>query len=195
MSFGELPYDIMELIYNEKVKIEKLEKIEKSAKAQYPRVVKELNLIFNHIFAEGEEGTELDIDMNSPEQKWEIIYLSGVYELSMVRNWIFRELKSRKSWFEERQKHLKERFMDTPLGECFIMIQSKRMTGKPLKEVWRLRDTKKHGFKGIKIPRNSQTYHYSQPASSLAFKYFDDTESEEENEDIQIFLQLNAQQD
>ena len=75
------------------------------------------------------------------------------------------------------------------------MIQSKRMTGKPLKEVWRLRDTKKHGFKGIKIPRNSQTYHYSQPASSLAFKYFDDTESEEENEDIQIFLQLNAQQD
>lgn len=45
MDFSMLSHDIMEQIWNEKVKIEKLEKAEKSAKKGFPLVIKELKKV------------------------------------------------------------------------------------------------------------------------------------------------------
>ena len=47
VSFSDLSHDIMEMIWNEKVKIEKLDKAEESARRNYPLVLDELRDVVN----------------------------------------------------------------------------------------------------------------------------------------------------
>ena len=163
MIFTDLSHDIMEMIWNEKVKIEKLDKVEKSAKKQFPRVLNELNLI------------------NPPITNIYGQAILGAGSGESLAPLIFAQMKKKNKARASRINELKERFFESPMGEMFYIILSRGYIDLPLHYKFSLRKTAEIGYGGIKIPKPPTYY----PRGSA---FYSDSESESEEEDPQDYI-------